>query len=141
MCSSFNVTMSVGEGKEPGMPRSLAHGDYRLLMVVESASRANSWYRVLINHQSGQLSCDCPSWTFRQGAGSPATERSCKHTRIAQLLKNPDGGIHARLAGQPVERASGAAAENHRLVQATRQQWPGLGGRWSFEQRSRSIDN
>src|SRR5260221_13362108 len=133
--------MGEGEGKEPGMPRSLAHGDYRLMMAVESASRANSWYRVLINRQSGQLSCDCPSWTFRQDAGSPDTGRSCKHTRIAYLLMNPEGGVHARLAGPPVERASGAAAETHRLVQATRQQWPGLGGRWSFEQRTGTLDN
>jgi len=44
------------------MPCSLAHRDYRLMMAVESASRANSWYRVLIDHQSGQLSCDCPAY-------------------------------------------------------------------------------
>ncbi|MDQ2902306.1 MAG: hypothetical protein M3Y81_01975 [Chloroflexota bacterium] len=123
------------------MPRSLAHGDYRLLMAVESASRAHSWYRVLRDHHSGQLSCDCPAWTFRQAGGSADTGRSCKHTRIAYLLLNPTGGVNARLAGQPVERASGAAAETHRLVQATRQQWPGLGGRWSFEQRTGTIDN
>ena len=123
------------------MPRSLARGDYRLVMAVESASRADSWYRVLINHQSGQLSCDCPAWTFRQDAGSPGTGRSCKHTRVAQLLLNSEGGVNARLAGQPVERASGAAAESNRLVQATRQQWPGLGGRWSFEQRAGTLDN
>jgi hypothetical protein len=123
------------------MPRSLAHGEYRLVMAVESASRANSWYRVLIDHHSRQLSCDCPSWTFRQDTGSSDTERSCKHTRIAQLLLNPERGVDARLAGLPVERASGAAAETHRLVQATRQQWPGLGGRWSFEQRTSAIDN
>ncbi len=123
------------------MPRSLAHGDYRLMMAVESASRAHSWYRVLIDHHTGQLSCDCPAWTFRQAAGSVDTGRSCKHTRIAHLLMNPAGGVHARLAGQPVERASGAAAETHPLVQATRQQWPGLGGRWSFEQRTSTIDD
>jgi hypothetical protein len=123
------------------MPRSLAHGDYRLMMAVESASRANSWYRVLIDHQSGQLSCDCPAWTFRQGAGSPGTGRSCKHTSIAQLLMHPAGGINARHVGPPVERASGPAAETNRLVQATRQQWPGLGGRWSLEQRAGTIDN
>src|SRR5258708_18758638 len=75
----LNATMGEGEGKEPGMPRSLAHGDYRLMMAVESASRANSWYRVLIDHQSGQLSCDCPSWTFRHDARSPGVERSCTH--------------------------------------------------------------
>lgn len=122
------------------MPRSLAHGDYRLMMAIESASRANSWYRVLIDHQAGQLSCDCPSWTFRQGARTADTERSCKHTRLVQHLLNSAGGVHTRFAGPPVERASGAAAETNRLVQATRQQWPGLGGRWSIEQRTSPID-
>lgn len=122
------------------MPRSLAHGDYRLMMTIESSSRANSWYRVLIDHRSGQLSCDCPSWTFRQGAGSPGTGRSCKHVNIAQRLMKPEGGINVGPVGPPVERASGAAAENNRLVQATRQQWPGLGGKWSFEQRTNTID-
>ena len=123
------------------MPRSLAHGDYRLLMAFESASRANSWYRVLIDHQSGLLSCDCPAWTFRQGARSAGTVRSCKHTRSAQLLINSEGNVHTRLAGPPVERASGAAAETNHLVQATRQQWPGLGGRWYFERRISTLEN
>ncbi len=108
---------------------------------IESASRANSWYRVLIDHQSGRLSCDCPAWTFRQRGQAQGTERSCKHTRVAQLLTNSEDGVNARLVGQPVERASGAAAEVNRLVQATRQQWPGLGGRWSFEQRAGTLDN
>jgi len=121
------------------MPRSLAHGDYRLIMAIESASRANAWYRVLIDHHSGQLSCDCPAWTFRQNTG--ASGRSCKHTRIAQLLMRPEQGVNAQRAGLPVERARGAAAAAHHLVQATRQQWPGLGGRWSFEQRTSAIDN
>jgi hypothetical protein len=123
------------------MPRSLAHGDYRLLMAIESASRANSWYRVLIDHHSGQLSCDCPSWMFRQDAGPSHTGRSCKHTRTAQLLMNPTGGVNAQRGSEPVERASGAAAETHLLVQAARQQWPGLGGKWSFEHRTSIIDN
>src|SRR4030088_1930259 len=65
------------------MPRSLANGDYSLVMAIESASRANSWYRVLADRQSGNLSCDCPSWTFKQDGG---TTRSCKHTSIAQTL-------------------------------------------------------
>jgi hypothetical protein len=134
------LSVSKGKGKEPDMPRSLARGDYRLLMAIESASRANSWYRVLVDCQSGQLSCDCPSWTFRQGAGSAGAGRSCKHTHIAQLLVNPAGEVNARPAGQVVERAGGAAAENNRLVQAARHQWPGLGGRWSFEQRASTID-
>jgi len=123
------------------MPRSLAHGDYRLIMAVESASRANSWYRVLIDPRSGQLSCDCPAWTFRQGGQASSAGRACKHTRLAGPLLPPAGGIDAGRAGPPVERASGAAAETNQLIQATRQQWPGLGGRWSFERRAGAIDN
>jgi hypothetical protein len=123
------------------MPRSLAHGDYRLIMAVESASRANSWYRVLVDPRSGQLSCDCPAWTFRQGGQVAGAGRSCKHTHLAQPLLQHTGGIDARFAGPPVERASGAATETNQLVQATRQQWPGLGGRWSFERRAGAIDH
>src|SRR5581483_1079180 len=42
--------------------------------------------------------------------------------------------------GAPIERASGAAAVNNLFVQAAQQQWPGLGGRWSIEQRSSQLD-
>lgn len=120
------------------MPRSLAHGDYSLVMAIESASSNNSWYRVLIDRHTSNISCDCPSWTFRQG-GSAA--RSCKHTRLAQLLFNTHGLVDMQRAGMPVERASGTAAETHLLVQATRRQWPGLGGRWSIDHRTGAIDN
>jgi hypothetical protein len=117
--------------KESIMPRSLAHGDYRLIMAIESASRANSWYRVLADCQTGNLSCDCPVWTFRQEGGQ---DRSCKHTRLAQLLRDP------QLPGIAISRARGAATETNLLVQATRQQWPGLGGKWSIEQRLHTFD-
>jgi len=120
------------------MPRSLANGDYRLVMAIESGSRANSWYRVLVDRQTGNLSCDCPSWTFRQDGG---TTRSCKHTQITQLLVNAPGQMNVQRAGTLLERASGAAANTNLLVQATQQQWPGLGGRWSIEQRTSIIDN
>jgi len=113
------------------MPRSLANGDYRLIMAIESASRANSWYRVLTDWRTGNFSCDCPAWTFRHDGD---TVRSCKHTRLAQLLTNPQN------VGTPIERASGAAAVNNLFVQAAQQQWPGLGGRWSIEQRSSQLD-
>ena len=119
------------------MPRSLVNGDYSLVMAIESASRANSWYRVLADRQTGSLSCDCPAWTFRQDG--VVTTRSCKHTRVAQLLVNAQG--QAQRVGVPLERARGAAAETNLLVQATREQWPGLGGRWSIEQRTSSVDN
>jgi hypothetical protein len=120
------------------MPRSLANGDYSLVMAIESASRSHSWYRVLVDRHTSNLSCDCPSWTFHQDGGAV---RSCKHTRLAQLLVNTQGMVDVQRAGAPVERASGAAAETNLLVQATRQQWPGLGGRWSLEWRISNIDN
>jgi hypothetical protein len=113
------------------MPRSLVNGDYSLIMAVESASRANSWYRVLSDRQSGNLSCDCPAWTFRQTDGGV---RSCKHTQIAQLL------LTAQNTSNPIMRARGAAAQVNLLVQSTQQQWPGLGGKWSIEQRSTQIE-
>jgi hypothetical protein len=120
------------------MPRSLANGDYTLVMAIESASQANSWYRVLQDRQTSALSCDCPAWMFRQDGG---TERSCKHTRLAQLLMNTQGAVNVQRTGTPLERARGAAAESNLLVQSTRQQWAGLGGRWSIEQRSSTFDN
>src|SRR5579859_1949456 len=115
------------------MPRSLVNGDYSLVMAIESASRANSWYRVLANRQTGNLSCDCPSWTFRQDGAA----RSCKHTRLAQLLANAP----TQPQGTPGIRERGAAAETSLLIQATREQWPGLGGNWSIEQRISQLDN
>ena len=48
------------------MPRSLVNGDYTLVMAIESASRTNSWYRVLADRRTGNLSCDCPAWTVRR---------------------------------------------------------------------------
>ncbi len=120
------------------MPRSLANGDYTLLMAIESASRSNSWYRVLQDRHTGNISCDCPAWTFRQ-AGSNI--RTCKHTRIAQLLVNTQGLVDVQRVGTLVERASGAATTTNVLVQSTRQQWPGLSGKWSIEQRTHALDN
>src|SRR6266700_5694968 len=54
------------------MTRSLANGDYSLVMAIESASRPDSWYRVLADRQTGALSCDCPPWTFKQGQDAGA---------------------------------------------------------------------
>lgn len=113
------------------MPRSLANGDYSLVMAIESASRPNSWYRVLSDRRNGNLTCDCPAWTFQQ---EPYAVRSCKHTHLAQLL------LTAQHPASAIERASGTAANANPLVQATCQQWPGLGGRWSIEQRDGQID-
>jgi hypothetical protein len=118
------------------MPRSLANGDYSLVMAIESSSRANNWYRVLADRRNGNLSCDCPAWTFNQEGG---TVRTCKHTRIAQEL----AAIQApNPAPDPliIIRRPDATADENILIQATRQQWPGLGGNWSIEQRSSIFD-
>jgi len=48
------------------MTRSLANGDYSLVMAVESSSQPDSWYRVLADRNTGMLSCDCPPWTVRR---------------------------------------------------------------------------
>jgi hypothetical protein len=132
------------------MPRSLANGDYSLVMAIESASRPNSWYRVLADRTTGNLSCDCPSWTFKQEGQAPGAARTCKHTRLAQLLavpqQEPDRAIGLyqilrniattmREVLQPQENA-----EEHPLIRATRQQWPGLGGQWSIEECHSIID-
>ncbi len=112
------------------MPRSLANGDYSLAMAIESTSRANSWYRILADRRTGSLSCDCPAWTFNQGGEQI---RTCKHTRVAQLLTTDQTS--------PIRgKQSDTVSEEHPLISATRQQWPGLGGLWSLEQRRSMIE-
>ena len=113
------------------MPRSLANGDYSLVRVIESTSGANSWYRVLTDRRTGNLSCDCPAWTFNQGRGQV---RTCKRTRVAQLLTTGRTDANRGAQSDPV-------SEEHPLISATRQQWPGLGGLWSLEQRRSTIDH
>lgn len=104
------------------MARSLQNGDYRLLMVFESASRANSWYRVLRDGVSGALSCDCRAWIFN------AQGRECVHTRSAaralQALGSPRNPLRP--------------ADGHPLAQAARDQWPGLLGDWAI--RDQALD-
>lgn len=110
------------------MAKSLAHGDYRLLMAFESASSEGSWYRVLQDKSNEVLSCDCPRWLHkRQGA-----ERSCKHTEtVARLLATQNA---------PAERP-GAADTPHTqsLVSAAREQWQGLEGTWGIEERDALV--
>jgi hypothetical protein len=114
------------------MPRSLARGDYRLLMAIESASQPNAWYRVLVDPRTNALSCDCPAWTFAQRGGS----RACKHTDLASvLLRTPPGA-----AGTPARRRAATRTE-HPLVTATRRQWAGLAGSWSIEERDARVWN
>jgi len=120
------------------MTRSLANGDYSLVMAIESASRPDSWYRVLADRQTGALSCDCPPWTFKQGQDAGAsTERSCPHTRFAgQLaLRTPLPGVQARRSG---EALSGVVPSD--LLAATQQQWPGLRGHWSIDGRVAEVN-
>ncbi len=118
------------------MPRSLANGDYRLLMAIESASHANTWYRILIDPRTNALSCDCPAWTFAQRG----TRRECKHTDLALLLLTGPATTPASTAGVRASARTVRVAE-HPLVSATRQQWPGLAGVWSIEERDLHIWN
>jgi hypothetical protein len=117
------------------MPRSLANGDYSLMMAVESSSRPDSWYRVLADRQTGALSCDCPPWTFKQDAQATASGRSCHHTRIAQQLSPVSPSSTVMYPGtllQEIELAT--------LISATQQQWPGLRGEWLVNGRVAEIN-
>jgi hypothetical protein len=117
------------------MPRSLANGDYRLLMAVESASHANAWYRILIDPRSNALSCDCPAWTFAQRGN----RRACKHTDLALLLLQ--GSTPAQIGVAGASSVASASPIEHPLVAATRQQWAGLAGTWSIEERDLRVWN
>ena len=112
------------------MPKSLAHGDYSLLMAVESASRPDSWYRVLSDRTTHELSCDCPAWTFNQRGN-----RTCSHTDFMAPLIATEGHELVPL------HTSVQAATNAPLIEATQRQWPGLYGTWSLEQRRGAIKN
>ncbi len=117
------------------MPRSLVNGDYSLVMAVESSSRADSWYRVLADRQTGALSCDCPPWTFKQDAQASTSGRSCHHTRLAQQL--------SRAIPLSATTPAGAFAQGRALaslISATQQQWPGLRGEGSIEGRGAEIN-
>jgi hypothetical protein len=117
------------------MPRSLANGDYRLLMAIESSSRPNSWYRVLIEPRTNALSCDCPAWTF--GARG-ATVRECKHTDLALLLLRTQTPTPGTVNHAVLTNAATAPAV-HPLIAATRQQWAGLNGAWTIEERDQRF--
>jgi hypothetical protein len=117
------------------MPRSLANGDYSLVMAVESSSSSDSWYRVLADRQTGALSCDCPPWTFKQDAQATAAGRSCHHTRMAQQLSRvapPSTTTHTEAFPQDIDPVS--------IIDATRQQWPGLRGEWSIDGHVAAIN-
>lgn len=110
------------------MPRSLAHGDYSLLIAIESSSRPNSWYRVLADRRRGTLSCDCPPWVFNRNRSVEGI-RSCQHTDFAQLL----------IGGRQVQHGTVNTSTSSPLLTATREQWPGLRGDWRIEQTDTTI--
>jgi hypothetical protein len=91
------------------MPRSLANGDYSLVIAVESSSRRDSWYRILADRHTGALSCDCPPWAFKQDAQATASGRSCNHTRMAQQLSRvvpPSTATHPGSLPQDIDPVS-----------------------------------
>ncbi len=110
------------------MPRSLVHGDYSLLIAIESSSRPNSWYRVLADRRRGTLSCDCPPWVFNRNRSVEGV-RSCQHTDFAQLL----------MSGRQIQHGTVNTSTNSPLLTATRQQWLGLRGDWQIEQTDTTI--
>ncbi len=116
------------------MPRSLARGDYRLLMAIESTSRPNAWYRILVDPRTNALSCDCPAWTFAQRG-----IRACKHTDLAVALLQGAATAPTGAAAAPAPHAP--AETEHPLVAATRRQWAGLAGTWSIEEREARVWN
>ncbi len=120
------------------MPRSFANGDYSLLLAVESSSRPDSWYRVLADRSSGALSCDCPPWTFNHQHDA-AGQRSCQHTEVGSLLSSATPTPLPARARPRAGAGRACAAAAHPLIAATQEQWPGLRGAWSIEERDSSI--
>lgn len=110
------------------MPRSLVHGDYSLLIAIESSSRPNSWYRVLADRRRGTLSCDCPPWVFNRNRSTEGV-RSCQHTDFATMLAS----------GNRTQTGSIQTRTDSPLLAATKQQWPGLRGNWRIEQTDTTI--
>lgn len=104
------------------MARSLANGDYSLLMAVESSSRPDSWYRTLTDRTTGRLSCDCPPYIFDHSG-----MRSCPHTRFGTLLFQSQDAT--------ARPSAGSTAHVSPLIHAVQQQWPGLRGQWQIEER------
>lgn len=116
--------------------KSYLNGQYRLVAAVESSSRANSWYRVLRETTTGQLSCDCPAWIMNQRG-----DRTCKHTEAGARLLTPPQGTRVA-AAEAAQRAEAArrAAEGHPLIEATTRQWPALAsGTWAIEELTQRI--
>ncbi len=103
------------------MTRSLAHGDYRMVAVIESASRQDTWYRNLADRASHAISCDCAAW-INSGAN-----RGCKHTTFSAALCAVYG------ATPSIHSLGAARVRQHPLITAIQRQWDGLSGQWSLE--------
>ncbi len=115
------------------MPRSLANGDYSLLIAIESASRPDNWYRVLADRQSGALSCDCPPFIFNRQHDEQGRRR-CMHTEVATRLLGATP-TDTTVMGSVLQPESA-----NQLLVAIQEQWPGLRGTWSVEQRLAPIN-
>lgn len=103
------------------MPRSLEHGDYGLVAVIESASRQDSWYRNLADRKTNAISCDCASWI------NSGVNRGCKHVDFSSSL------CTAENTSPSIDTLHTARVTRHPLIAATQQQWDGLSGQWSLE--------
>lgn len=126
----------AGEKKEgsPAMPaKSYLNGSYDLVAALESSSTANTWYRVLRDRDTRVLACDCPRWVFAQTLDT-AGNRTCKHIDFVRPLVAPPQPADATTL-TALTAAAFSRADGHPLVEATRQQWPGLVGQWGIEER------
>src|SRR5690242_9304444 len=117
------------------MPRSLANGDYSLVLAIESSSRPDSWYRLLADRSTNAFSCDCPKRIFFNGQQRSQVPRTCPHTDFGRVLTGPSLSTQARRVGSVLERMSPAD-----LLEATKLQWPGLRGQWSIDGRVAQIN-
>lgn len=121
------------------MPRSLANGDYSMFLAVESSSRPDSWYRVLIDRSNGNYSCDCPPWIFKQNNSSTTDDRGCSHTEFAQsLARLSNNQQHAPLNATVSSAAILSGQADANLI-AVQEQWPGIRGDWHLEDRRWNI--
>lgn len=47
---------------------------YRFVTKFKSRTSKYKWYSVKRHSVTGELSCNCPGWTFKKG-----TKRKCRH--------------------------------------------------------------
>jgi hypothetical protein len=115
------------------MARSLRNGDFDLVLVIQSPSSPDRWYRVLLDRaraQAGEtvLSCDCAGWL--QDARNAAARRALAAGRSDAGLRVPRGCKHTdaaqALLGQPGEATMPHYRSDHPYVGATRTRWAPL---------------